>query len=106
MDSAEQAQEKEAAATYSALSGLREALFGNAAQAKRSANLAMGRSSGRDLQYAAALALAYAGDDRRAQALTDDLGAKHPEDTIVQFNYLPTLRAKLAVDRGNALRGH
>ena len=103
MDSAEQAQEKEAAATYSALSGLREALFGNAEQAKRSVNLAIGQSSGRDLQYAAALALAYAGDDRRAQALSDDLGAKHPEDTIVQFNYLPTLRAKLAVDRGNPL---
>jgi tetratricopeptide (TPR) repeat protein len=29
------------------------------------------------------------------------LGKRFPEDTIVQFNYLPTLRAKLAVSRGN-----
>jgi len=30
------------------------------------------------------------------------LGKRFPEDTIVQFNYLPTLHAKLAVNRGNA----
>ena len=101
MGSAERAEEKEAAATYSALSGLREALFGNAEEARRRATLAMGRSAGRDVQYGAALALAYAGDAGRAQALTGDLGKRFPEDTIVQFNYLPTLRAKLAVSRGN-----
>jgi eukaryotic-like serine/threonine-protein kinase len=102
VDSAERAEEKEAAATYSALSALREALFGNADEARRLANLAMGRSAGRDAQYGAALALAYAGDARRAEGLTDDLGKKFPDDTIVQFNYLPTLRAKFAVSRGNA----
>jgi eukaryotic-like serine/threonine-protein kinase len=62
----------------------------------------MGRSAGRDVQYGAALALAYAGDDERAQALTDDLSKRFPEDTMVQFNYLRTLRAKLAVCKGNA----
>jgi eukaryotic-like serine/threonine-protein kinase len=102
MDSAERTQEKEAAATYSALSGLREALFGNADEARRRATLAMGRSSGRDVQYGAALALAYAGDDKRARTLTDDLDRRFPEDTIVQFNYLPTLRGKLALNKGNA----
>jgi tetratricopeptide (TPR) repeat protein len=102
MDSAERAQEKEPAATYSALSGLREALFGNTDEARRRATLAMGRSAGRDVQYGAALALAYAGEDGRAQALTDDLGKRFPEDTLVQFNYLPTLRAKLLVSKGNA----
>jgi eukaryotic-like serine/threonine-protein kinase len=101
MDSAERSEAKEAAATYAALSGLREALLGNADEARRLATLAMGRSAGRDVQYGAALALAYAGDDKRAQALADDLGKKFPEDTIVQFNYLPTLRAKLAVSRRN-----
>ena len=38
----------------------------------------------------------------RAQALADDLGKRFPESTLVQFNYLPTLRAKLALSRGNA----
>jgi Tfp pilus assembly protein PilF len=101
MDSAERSGEKETATTYSAASGLREALFGNADEARRRATFAVGHTAGRDVQYSAALALAYAGDEGRAQALTDDLGKRFPEDTIVQFNYLPTLRAKLAVSRGN-----
>ncbi|MGA7931377.1 MAG: protein kinase [Candidatus Sulfotelmatobacter sp.] len=102
MDSAERSGNKEAAATYSALSGLKEALFGNADEARRRSTLAIQRSAGRDVQYGAALALAYVGGDGQAHALTDDLGRRFPEDTIVQFNYLPTLRAKLAVNKGNA----
>ena len=101
VDSAERADKKETAATYFAVSGLREASFGNAEEARRRATSAMGRSTGRDEEYCAALALAYAGDDKRLQALTDDLAKRFPEATIVQFNYLPTLRAKLAVSRGN-----
>jgi serine/threonine protein kinase/tetratricopeptide (TPR) repeat protein len=102
VDSAERAGDKEAAATYSALSSLREALFGNADEARRRATLARKHPASHDLQYASALALAYAGDDEQAQKLTDDLGQRFAEATIVQFNYLPTLRAKLAVGKGNA----
>jgi serine/threonine protein kinase/tetratricopeptide (TPR) repeat protein len=102
VDSAERAEEKETAATYSAVSALWEALYGNADEARRRVTSVLERSAGRDVQYGAALALAYAGDDGRAQELTDDLGKKFPGTTIVQFNYLPTLRAKLAVSRGNA----
>jgi eukaryotic-like serine/threonine-protein kinase len=101
VDAAERAQEKEAAATYSAVAALREALFGNANEARRRATLAMNHSPGRDVQYGVALAFVYAGDVARAQALTEDLGKRFPEDTIVQFDFLPTLRAKLAVKRGN-----
>jgi predicted Zn-dependent protease/predicted Ser/Thr protein kinase len=101
VDSAVRAQEKEASAMYSVLSGLREALFGNAQEARRRATLEMGRSEGRDAQYGSALALAYAGDRGGAQALTADLVRSFPEDTIVRFNYLPTLRAKLALSQGN-----
>ena len=102
MDSAQRAGEKEAAATYFAESGLREALLGNRDEAQRRSALAIQRSAGRDVQYGAALALAYAGDTGRLQVLIDNLGKRFPEDTIVQFNYLPTLRAKFAVNRGNA----
>jgi len=102
MDSAERAQEKEPSETYSALSGLREALFGNAEEGRRQATLAMAHSTRHDVEYAAALSFAYAGDDGRAQALADDLGERFPEDTLVQFNYLPTLRAKLMISKGNA----
>jgi tetratricopeptide (TPR) repeat protein len=101
MESAERSGEKEISASYSATSGIREALFGNAGEARRRASLAVARSSGVDVEYASALALAYAGDTGRAQGLTDELNKRFPEATTVQFNYLPTVRAKLALNRGN-----
>ena len=101
MESAERAGEKEAAATYLALSALRDALFGDADEARRRAVFTMTRSSGRDVQYGAALAFAYTGDDGRALALADDLNKRFPEDTLVQSNFLPVLRAKVALIRGN-----
>ncbi len=101
MDSAERTGEKETSTMYSAVSGLREALFGKAEEARRLATLATERSAGRDVEYCVALGLTYAQDNGRAQALTDDLGKRFPDDTIVRFNYLPTLRAKLALSAGN-----
>ncbi len=100
-NSAERAGEKETAAGYHAVSALREALFGEADKARQQVPIAKGRSTGRDIDYGIALALAYAGDDTRAQALADDLDKKFPEDSSVQFNYLPTLRAKLALSRAH-----
>jgi DNA-binding winged helix-turn-helix (wHTH) protein/tetratricopeptide (TPR) repeat protein len=100
-DSAERAGEKETAAGYYAVSALREALFGNADRAGQQAIFAKGRASGRDVDYGLALALVYAGDAGQAQALADDLDKTFPEGTIVQFNYLPTLWAKLALRRAN-----
>jgi Flp pilus assembly protein TadD len=99
--SAERAEEKETAAGYEADAALREALFGNAADARRRAAAALALSTGRDVQYGAALALALAGDVARVQALADDLAKRFPEDTIVQFNYLPALRAQLTLNRND-----
>jgi tetratricopeptide (TPR) repeat protein len=95
--SAERAEERETAASYEDDAALREALFGNGTAARERANAALSLSAGRDVQYGAALALGFAGDAGRAQVLADDLGKRFPEDTIVQFNYLPTLRAQLAL---------
>jgi DNA-binding winged helix-turn-helix (wHTH) protein/predicted Zn-dependent protease len=102
MDNAQRAGEKDAPALYSGTSGLREAWFGNADEARRRATFALKLSTGRDLQYFAALAFAYARDDARAKALADDLDKRFPEDTIVQFNYVPTVRGKLALNKGDA----
>ena len=77
-------------------------MFGNSDEARKRAALATERSAGVDVQYGAALAQGYAGDDGRAQTVSDNLGWMFPEATIVQFNYLPTLQAKMAVNRGNA----
>jgi hypothetical protein len=102
IDNAKRGGEKDAPALYSGTSGLREAWFGNTDEARRRATLALKLSTGRDLQYFAALAFAYASDNARAKALADDLDKRFPEDTIVQFNYLPSVRGKLALNKGDA----
>jgi len=100
IDFAEQAGDKELAATYRAVSGVRETLFGNPLIAQQTVT-PKGHSSMRDLDYAVALAFAFAGDAKHAETLADGLGKTFPQDTIVRFNYLPTLRAKLALLRAN-----
>jgi tetratricopeptide (TPR) repeat protein len=102
MDNAKRAGEKDAPALYSGTSALREVWFGNTGEGRRRAALALKLSTGRDLQYFAALAFAYARDDVRAKALADDLDKSYPEDTIVQFNYLPSIRGRLALNSGDA----
>ncbi len=97
--SAEQAGEKETAAGYQAEAALREALVGDAGQARQQAAAALKISNGRDTQAAAALALALAGDAAQAQQLSVDLAKRYPEDTIAQFNYLPTIRAAIGLDQ-------
>ena len=57
-------------------------------------------SRGRDVQYAAGLALALSGGSSRSQALADDLEKRFPEDTFVKFTYAPVLRALAALGRG------
>jgi serine/threonine protein kinase/Flp pilus assembly protein TadD len=99
---AEHAEAKETAAGYEADAALREALVGNAAEARQRAAAALGLSSGPDVQYEAALSLALAGDAARAHALADQLGTRFPENTVVQVNYLPTLRAQIALSRKDA----
>jgi len=100
---AAQAGETEIAASYEAAAGLREALFGNGAEAKQRVVSALKSSKGVDVQYVAALVLASsAGEVARASSLADDLGRQFPEDTIVQFKYLPTLHAQLALTQNDA----
>jgi serine/threonine protein kinase/tetratricopeptide (TPR) repeat protein len=102
--SAERAGEKDRAVGAEATAALSEALFGNAAEAQRHATAATAQSIGQDGQYAAALALAVAGDSSRAEGIVDGLARRFPEDTTVQFNYLPTIRAQLALNRSDAAK--
>ena len=97
--SAKHAGETEAAAAYEIDAALREAVLGDANMAKQHATVALALSEGRDVQSGAAQALALTGDNR-AQALADSLAGRFPEDTIVQFIYLPTIQAQLALKRG------
>jgi tetratricopeptide (TPR) repeat protein len=88
----------EIAARCEVAAAVREAAYGYPVEARRLATEALKISRGRDEQYLGALALAMAGDTMGAQALTDDLAKRYTLDTIVQFNYLPTLRGQLALD--------
>jgi eukaryotic-like serine/threonine-protein kinase len=100
--SAERVQEKETAAGYEAEASLREALFGNAAQARQRAAAALTLSAGRDVQYGAALALALTGDAGRTQAMANELSNRFSDDTVVHFNYLPTIHALVALSRNDS----
>ena len=51
------------------------------------------------MEYAAAFALALSGDCLRIASLAEDLAKRFPEDTPVQFEYLPTLRALFALSK-------
>ena len=70
-----------------------EAFYGNAAAARQSASQALALGRGRDVDYAAAFALALAGDLPQSRRLAEDLAREFPESTFVQSMYLPTLRA-------------
>ena len=100
VDLALQEGEREAAASYRAARAVWEAVCGNAAEGKRSAMAALELSKGRDVQYAAGLALALSGGSSRSEALADDLEKRFPEDTFVKFTYAPVLRALAALGRG------
>jgi DNA-binding winged helix-turn-helix (wHTH) protein/tetratricopeptide (TPR) repeat protein len=101
VEAAQHAGQPEVAATYQAGQAAWEALFGGSSEAKHSANSALKLSSGRDAEYAAAFALAFTGDSSRPESMLNDLEKRYPEDTSVQFNYLPALRAQLALNRHN-----
>ncbi len=102
--SAQHAEEKETAASYEASAALREALFGHQVEARQRATAALELSTGRDVQYKAALALAFTGDAARAQVLANDLSKRYPEDTIAQVELLATLNAQLALIRNDATK--
>jgi serine/threonine protein kinase/tetratricopeptide (TPR) repeat protein len=83
----------ERAGLFEAARAVWEAFYGNAAAARQSAAKALALGRGRNVDYAAAFALALSGDLRPARVLAEDLAREFPEDTFVQFMYLPTLRA-------------
>ncbi len=93
VDLARQGGRKERAALLEAGPAVREALFGNQQNAVRLAKEALSLSTNRDVEYGAAFALALAGESSEAQRIAASLEKRYPEDTMVKFNYLPTLDA-------------
>ena len=91
---------KETTALWQAYAALHEAEFGNAVEASRQAEAALSLTPGRDVRVLAAMALARAGNTTEVTKLADSLNQEFPLDTLMQRNVLPTIRAMLALSRG------
>jgi tetratricopeptide (TPR) repeat protein len=95
---------RERASVFEIGAAVWEALYGDAAAAKRSATHVLEAAKGRHVTYAAALAMAIAGERSRAETIADDLERRFPEDTSVRFSYLPALRALSALGANDPSR--
>jgi eukaryotic-like serine/threonine-protein kinase len=98
------AGQSERAAVRETAAAVWEGLYGNGDAAKQKAMHVLEVAQGRHVSYAAALALAIAGERSRSQAIADDLDSRFPQDTSVRFNYVPTLRALSALSANNPSR--
>jgi eukaryotic-like serine/threonine-protein kinase len=98
VDIATRRGQRERAALFEAATSVWEAFYGNATAARQKATRVLELARGRDVDYAAAFALAISGDMPRSRALADGLARTFPEDTSVQYMYLPTLRALFSLN--------
>ena len=108
VDSAVGADRKETGAIWQATAAQREAAFGAATEARRFAAQALKLApASQGVEVEAALALASAGDDTKAESLAQDLRQRFPSDTQMQSVWLPAIRAQLELnhkDPGSALK--
>ena len=102
VESAKRNGSVDTAALWQVNEALREAEFGNTALARKAVVDAMALSSKPDIELLAALALARIGDTVQSSALADKVAAEFERDTMIQAYWLPTIRAAIAVDRGDA----
>ncbi|MGB7592513.1 MAG: tetratricopeptide repeat protein, partial [Terriglobia bacterium] len=102
VESAIRADSKESGAIWQENAALREAAFGNAAEAKQSAAEGLKLTpASQAVGVEAALAYALAGDTARAESLARDLNQRFPLDTQMQSLWLPAIRARMTLDRQN-----
>ena len=101
IDLAMQTGDRGKAALYQSAAAVCEARVGYLADSRRRAQAALDLSKARDVVYASAVALALSGDSSLSRGLANQLARRFPEDTIVQRQYLPTLRALVALSDGN-----
>ena len=100
VESAIQGDSKESGAIWQESAAVREAAFGNFAQAKldASAGLKMVPAS-EGVGAEAALADAMAGDNAGAEVLARDLDKRFPQDTQMQSLWLPAIHAQEALNQ-------
>jgi tetratricopeptide (TPR) repeat protein len=98
-ESAERAGEKETAAKRELNAAIREAEFGNLSQARNQALHGLTLSSSRSVRILVAFVLARVGDTERAQRMADELERQNPQNTKMNFYWLPVIRAAVQINR-------
>ncbi len=89
------------AAMFQGTRAVWNAWFGMRAEARSSAAGVLSLFRSRDSDYGPAFALALLGDSEKAHEIASDLERDYPEDTSVQFSYLPALRGLDALNKLN-----
>jgi eukaryotic-like serine/threonine-protein kinase len=96
-----QAGLRERAAQFEGARAAWNALLESRTEALRSAAAALSLYRSRDADYGPAFALALLHESAQAHKIEADLEKLYPEDTSVQFSYLPALRALEALNQGD-----
>jgi tetratricopeptide (TPR) repeat protein len=99
VESARHNDAAEAAAQYQAGLALREAAFGNVAEARTDVASALAISSAQSVRELAAVTLALIGSLEKSASMADALNQNSPLDTMVQFYWLPTIHAAVELNR-------
>jgi hypothetical protein len=104
VESALRAGAKETAATWQVNAALRNAEIGNGEKARQEIASVLLMSSGTDERKLAALALARVGDAARAEATAEELRKSNPSNTLLNYYWLPTIRAAAELDHKNPVK--
>ena len=96
--------DNETASGYLLNAALREVEAGYPDKVRRDVTHALTMSSGRSVRTLSAMALARMGDVGRAEIMAGDLQKQFPTDTLINNFWLPTIRAAIALKRGDAPR--
>ncbi len=94
----------ERAALFAGTRAVWNALYGARGRAQTDAGSALSLCRGRDADYGPAFALALLNEPAPVHKIEADLEKRYPEDTSVQFSYLPALRALEALNQGEAAK--
>ncbi len=98
---ATQARAPQSAADCKIGEALTEAEIGNPAKARQRVAEALALSTALGTKTSAALALARAGDVAQAEKLSLELNQASPQGTMMQYYFLPTIRASIELQRNN-----
>ena len=102
VQSALSADSKDSAANWEASAAIRAREFGFSEEGRRHSQAALGLSSSKAVQIAAALVFARSGDPARAEKILHTLRLQSPSDTLLAKFWAPTILAAIALDRGDA----